>query len=419
MDPLFFQHSLLPCGAELYWQDRPETMYVSLNAIVWAGSLQDPPDKIGLAHLFEHLPFKGTAHFADAKAMALPLEIIGGNNNASTGPAYTVFHVNVPTSHSQFAWQILEDLLFEPQLTAEMLRTEVPAVFSEINDAGPERVRKSYERLQTVLMGEDYGRRANIAGTRKSLRNVTIDDLRSFHEQFYRPANVTFVISGNLSQFAGGVEGYINQRLRRFGEKKGHPRPSYRAQVGSLPQQWTERSRQLTQPIVWLAGPMHDVSLSEKMAIQVIDSILCSRGASSVLFHELRERRGLVYGVTPSFAQFTPTVAYWKYDVRPHSAKEVPTCQELLADILSSPATYSDQQIEWSFQAMLGMIALMSWPPMAACHTAVARLTADGEIPTLDELMHRLKSLTPEEIRIAAAKYFNPERWVSVSLLSR
>lgn len=418
MDPFAFEHALLPCGADVYWQDQPQALYVSLRAIVWVGSFQDPPGKEGLAHLFEHLPFRGTERFPSKQALSLPIETTGGSHNAATHCNLTEFTVDIATQHSLLGWEILEELVFRPRLDSEGLATEVAVVESEIVDFEQHAPREDYRRFQSVLLGEDLGQHAQGLGTSESLQCITMGDFREFHRRYYQPANMTFVVSGNLSGFPGGIPRYIGERLESFGSASRWERRTFAPQVGHLPESWTSRKMPTHSPVLWLAGPMHvDVDDFTRTAEGVIDSILCMRGMSSVLFEELRERRGLVYGIHSTPDRCDINLGWWGYEATLRSKKDVALCQKLIAEILMSPHTFTDQQVEWSRQSMLGTVAMMPITPSGVNNYALKCLDEKGSIPLLSEALGRLKSVTSDQVRGVAAKYYDPSRWVSVTFL--
>ena len=111
-----YQRFVLPNGfTVLYHQDR-NTPLVSVNVLFKAGSKYDPPDKTGLAHLFEHLMFSGTDEVPN---FDIPVQMAGGENNAFTNSDYSNYYCYGPAENLEtFLWleaDRLQNLRLRPQ----------------------------------------------------------------------------------------------------------------------------------------------------------------------------------------------------------------------------------------------------------------------------------------------------------------
>ena len=102
--PLGFHERTLPNGLKIYTSRDTSTSNVTVQVWYRVGSKDDPQDRSGFAHLFEHLMFKATQNFPDETFDRLT-EDVGGNNNAFTSDDVTAYHETVPANH-------LERLLF-------------------------------------------------------------------------------------------------------------------------------------------------------------------------------------------------------------------------------------------------------------------------------------------------------------------
>ena len=195
--PLQFKHATLPNGLEVYSVEDHATPTVAVQVWYHVGSKDDPKDRSGFAHLFEHMMFKGNEHLS-RDAFDKLTENIGGENNAYTADDVTVYHEIVPSNY------------LNPILWAEAERMSSLAV----NDANFNSERKVVEEeFRQRILANPYGefyletekksfavhpyRRPGI-GSIKDLDASKLPEVRAFHSTFYRPDNATLVVVGDF-----------------------------------------------------------------------------------------------------------------------------------------------------------------------------------------------------------------------------
>ena len=195
--PLPFKHTTLPNGLEVYSVEDHATPTVAVQVWYHVGSKDDPKDRSGFAHLFEHMMFKGNEHLT-RDAFDKLTENIGGENNAYTADDVTVYHEIVPSNY------------LNPILWAEAERMSSLAV----NDANFNSERKVVEEeFRQRILANPYGefyletekksfavhpyRRPGI-GSIKDLDASKLPEVRAFHSTFYRPDNATLVVVGDF-----------------------------------------------------------------------------------------------------------------------------------------------------------------------------------------------------------------------------
>jgi zinc protease len=208
--PVEFKHSTLPNGLEVYTVEDHSAPIVAVQVWYHVGSKDDPPNRSGFAHLFEHMMFKGNEHMTPDMFDNLT-ENIGGENNAYTADDVTVYHETVPSNY------------LNPILWAEAERMSALA----LNDANfkSERdvVKEEYrQRIRANPYGEFYldiekksfavhpYKRPGI-GSIEELDASTLPEVKAFHSTFYRPDNATLVVIGDFKpeELDGWVKKYF------------------------------------------------------------------------------------------------------------------------------------------------------------------------------------------------------------------
>ena len=198
VQPLRYRTYTLANGLRVYAMRDTSTPNVAVQLWYDVGSKDDPKDRSGFAHMFEHLMFKATRNLVSEQMDRLT-EDVGGYNNASTNDDYTNYYEVVPANH-------LQRLLFAEADRMASLVVE-PTSFASERDVVKEELRQStlarpYGKLfSTYLSAASYTRHPYARSTIGSIDNLqaaSIDDVRAFHATYYRPDNAILVVSGNF-----------------------------------------------------------------------------------------------------------------------------------------------------------------------------------------------------------------------------
>jgi len=283
--PLGFQERTLPNGLKIYTARDTSTSNVTVQVWYKVGSKDDPQDRSGFAHLFEHLMFKATQNFPDETFDRLT-EDVGGNNNAFTSDDVTAYHETVPANH-------LQRLIFaEADRLGSLVVNE--SVFASERDVVKEEYRQGvlaspYGRLFSLFIPatiyQDHPYRRSTIGSIENLDAATIEDVRRFHATYYRPDNAYLIVAGNFDQ--AQLDGWIDQY---FGPLTNPSRPlpvnNVREPEPTAPRETTFYAPNVPLPAVVLAWPAVRYDDPDRAALTVLDGIL-STGESSRLYQAL------------------------------------------------------------------------------------------------------------------------------------
>lgn len=198
--PIAFQRRTLANGLEVFSSLDRTTPNVTVQVWYGVGSKNDPRGRSGFAHLFEHLMFKATKDLP-AESFDRLTEDVGGFNNASTDDDFTNYYEVIPANH-------LQRLLWaESERMGSLVVDE--ANFKSERDVVKEELRQRvlaqpYGRLFTLDVPEatykvhPYHRPG--IGSITDLDAATLDDVRAFHQEYYRPDNAALIVVGNFDQ---------------------------------------------------------------------------------------------------------------------------------------------------------------------------------------------------------------------------
>lgn len=174
---------------------------VTVNMTVLVGSRHEGYGEAGMAHLLEHMVFKGTPDHPDIPAA---MKLRGAQFNGSTSPDRTNYYETLPASDEnlEFAIRLEADRLVNSHVRDEDLRTEFSVVRNEFERGENSPGRVLGQRMMGVAYEwHNYGK--STIGNRSDIERVPIDNLRDFYRRFYQPDNVVLVVAGKFEEAKG------------------------------------------------------------------------------------------------------------------------------------------------------------------------------------------------------------------------
>jgi len=208
--PIPYKHRVLPNGMEVYSVQDRSTPTVAIHVWYRVGAKSDPEGRSGFAHLFEHIMFKSTKNMP-SEMMDRLTEDVGGFNNAGTSDDFTVYYEVVPSNY-------LETLLWAEAERLGSLTVD-DANFKSERDVVKEEFRAGvlappYGRLFYLLQKHSFVAHPYVRpviGSIEELDAAQIEDVRAFHQTFYRPDNAILIVAGDFEQQQ--LDGWVDKYL--------------------------------------------------------------------------------------------------------------------------------------------------------------------------------------------------------------
>jgi len=191
-------------------EDRRAPVMVSQ---VWyrAGSVDEVNGTTGVAHVLEHMMFKGTKSVPPGE-FSKRIAAAGGKENAFTSRDYTAYFQQMQKDRLELSMRLEADRMANLQISDELFSKEIQVVMEERRmrtDDKPQSV--LYERLMAAaFQSHPYGR--PIIGWMNDLENMTAEDARDWYERWYAPNNATLVVAGDVD-----ADAVIALAKRHFG----------------------------------------------------------------------------------------------------------------------------------------------------------------------------------------------------------
>jgi predicted Zn-dependent peptidase len=367
-----------------------ETAAVALSADV--GARHEGTEEHGLAHLFEHMVFKGTER-RSARAIAEEIEDVGGALNAWTSRDHTCFHARVLADDLPLGLDLIADLLLGARFDAEDLAKEREVVLSEIGEALDTPDDLVFDHVQAAAYPDQpLGR--PILGTPESLAALDIAALRRWRDRHYRGPGLVLTAAGKVDH-----EALVAQAQALLGSLPGNRGSAHtpaRWQGGRLAD--GRRSEQ-THVVLGFEGP-HPLD----PAYHAAQLFACALGGgmSSRLFQELREERGLAYSVSAGHSPHADTGLFSLYcAARPRDAAAALDLARTVAT--QTAATLSPAELARA-RAQLKAGLLMGLEGCAGQADWLGRcLLVHGRLVPPAEAIAALEAVTVEQARAAGA----------------
>src|ERR687885_254776 len=291
--------SELDSGERVISERVPGVRSVALGFWIGAGSRDETDAKAGVSHFLEHLLFKGSRAYS-AQQIAEIFDTLGGELNAATAREHTMVYARVPDAHVQTALDLMADMVFAPAFSD--LDSEREVVLEEIamyEDTPQELV---YDLFSEAVFGRHALGRL-VIGTADVISSVTRRVLSAYLRQMYAGGNVFIAGAGNIEH------NRLVRMLQRAQSQQRPPAggPRVPRPPGKAPPAGFRFVRKDTEQYhVCVGAPGISRSDRRRFAASLLDSIL-GGSASSRLFQEIREKRGMAYAVYSFASQYTDT----------------------------------------------------------------------------------------------------------------
>src|SRR5436190_15455485 len=191
-----FHRAELADGLVALTEEMPGVRSAAVGVWVRFGSVHERAEQMGVAHMLEHMVFKGTQK-RSAREIALVLERLGGSLDAYTTREHTSFQARVLDENIDVAVDVLADMVLDPVLRAPDLELEREVILEEISTVEDTPDDLVFDLHAEALWGEHpYG--YSILGTRETVARLDTGDLRDVHERAYRRPNLIIAAAGSI-----------------------------------------------------------------------------------------------------------------------------------------------------------------------------------------------------------------------------
>ncbi len=260
------------------------TPTVAIQVWYHVGSKDDPPARSGFAHLFEHIMFKSTKNMK-SEMMDRLTEDVGGFNNASTNDDVTNYYEVVPSNYLETLLWAEADRMSSLNVDDKNFISERDVVKEEFNTSvlAPPYGRLFYAVDKDSFTVHPYHRPT--IGSKEDLDASTLENVRAFHETFYRPDNAVLIVVGDFEEKQ--LDSWVDKYFGKIAKPAGAiPRVTVKEPERTAEKRFNETGPNVPLPAVAITYPAPPISSPDADVLRIAEAVLGS-GESSRLYQSL------------------------------------------------------------------------------------------------------------------------------------
>jgi predicted Zn-dependent peptidase len=370
---------------------------------IGAGSRDEEAGEAGVTHFIEHLLFKGTSTYS-AIEIAEIFDGLGGELNAATSREHTLVYARVPDHHLETAMDVMGDMVFAPAFAD--LDSEREVVLEEIamyEDAPQDLV---HDLIAEAVFG-DHPLGRPVIGTAEVISSIPRDAIAGYHDSMYVPANIVVAAAGTIEHER--IVELVERALARRKEGAASRLNARPPLVQEPPPRLRFQRKDTEQYHVCLGAPGISRSDRRRFAASLLDAIL-GGSASSRLFQEIREKRGMAYSVYSFMSQYTDTgqIGVYLGTREDNLADALAITAEQIADIAGG--NLPERELERAKENLKGRILLSMESTSTRMNRLGKALITDSELLSLDRIVAEIDAVEAESVSGLAGALLSSER---------
>jgi predicted Zn-dependent peptidase len=392
--------STLASGERVISERVPGVRSVALGFWVGTGSRDETDSRAGVSHFIEHLLFKGSSRYS-AQDIAELFDELGGELNAATSRETTVVYARVPDDKLEAALDVIADMLYRPSFAD--LDSEREVVLEEIAMVEDTPHDLVHDIASEAVFGtHPLGR--PVIGRAEVISSVSRRALASYHRRAYAPGRLVLAAAGNvrheqLVELLAARNGtVVDGALPPRRPVRRHPGPGLRFQ-----------RKDTEQYHVCLSAPGISRTDERRFAASILDAIV-GGSASSRLFQEIREKRGMAYSVYSYGSQYSDTGQIGLYVGT--REENLASCLEIavaeLADIAAG--NVRTDELSRAKENLKGRL-LLSLESTANRMTRLGKAIVTGTpLLTIEEIVDELEAVEADDVASLAGDLLGVEK---------
>lgn len=395
-----FKLDTLDNGIRVVTEEVDFVKSVAVGIWIRAGSIDESKDINGVAHLIEHLLFKGTRKRSSFQ-IAYDIESVGGGINAFTSKDNTCYYVRITSDHIERAFEVLSDLICNYDIDSRKLKSEKNVIYEEIKESEDDPFELVNDLFQSCLFPEHpYG--MPVQGTLESVRNIKLKDVFGFLEKNYSSDRVIISVAGNLDH---GKVVDISQRY--FGEMGKSDCKRWIEPVTSSEKKRFVFKKDIAQTHVIIGRRTFPINDGRRYALNLLNVIL-SGGMSSRLFQNIREKFGYVYSIN-SFVDFFDTQGVFGFYAGVNSSKIEKVIELIYSELKKiAEGEIKEDEIAKAKEQLKGSVVISMESMSARMNRLAKMLIYEGKLYSIDEILSRVNGVTRDSV-IDLAKFLYDE----------
>lgn len=392
---------VLKNGINVVFEHKKSFNSSAIGVWVGVGSRDEDKTNNGIAHMIEHMLFKGTTT-RTARDIAISTAVLGGNLNAYTSKECTSYYCKTLKNCLADAIDLIGDMICNPLLSEEDLEKEKSVVCEEIdmyNDSPEDYV---HEYLQKKVW-KDMPLGYLISGKKKNVKKFTRQDIIDFMDEYYVGSNMVISVAGDFDE-----EECLKNIEAAFGKIKKNPKSSKKNEriVPKYNKVSISKKKDIEQIHLNIAFEMPSFIDNRRYEFTVINAIL-GGDVNSRLFQEIREERGLTYNICSYGSSFSDTGLFHIYGALNPSQKDLVI--ELITGIINDLRTngITNEELENAKKQVIVELTLAQDNTVSLMNSNAKALMFYGRTFTFKESIKAIENVTVDSVNACIREYLD------------
>lgn len=380
---------------------------VAFGVWVKVGSRNETKENNGIAHVIEHMLFKGTKN-RTSRQIADDMAKIGGNVNAYTTKECTSYYTTTLAEHLPAAIEIISDMINNSTFEEEALEKEKGVIIEEIDmyDDSPEDL--VHEMLQQVIW-KDHPLGYIISGTKENVLGMTREQIQKFMAEHYVAENMIISVAGKFD----------STDVMELLEKAFACIPHECKKTQLVPPVFHHciysKEKDVEQVHLNIAFDSIEYDNEDKYVLSILNSIL-GGGINSRLFMEIREEMGLTYSIYSYGSSHYQAGLFHIYAAMNPSQTE--TVFDAIFHVIDELVEHGvdDDEMTMTVEQIKTDLVMASESAKSRMSGNAKAVMSRGYIIPMEETLEKLNSVTSDDVVRFVKKYFVKEQ-ASISLV--
>ncbi len=390
-----YRLSTLGNGVRVATRQMLHTKAVSIVFLVGAGSRYETDEEAGVSHLFEHMLFKGTPSRPRPRDISGVVESVGGMINAFTDRECTGYWCRMASPHYRRGIEVMADIIKSPLFRDADIAQEKQVVLEEIR-ATVDNPGSLTGLLLDNALWPDQALGRDIAGSIETVTAIPRTAMIEYHQQQYVGSNIVVAVAGNIQH--DDVVEQLDALLSDLPD--GRPRGMFAFEDNLCGPSLAVGQRDLEQMHMAMAFQGVGMSDPRRAALRIMTVVL-GGSMSSRLFEEVREKRGLAYGIGSSVHTLTDCGTV---DVQTsvETSRAAEALQVIVDELVKMRYGITDEELHDARELAKGRMILGMEESRAVVNDLAVQLLLRGQFDTLESRIQQLDAVTLDDVRAVA-----------------
>jgi predicted Zn-dependent peptidase len=370
--------------------------------VINTGSRDEQEGEQGIAHLIEHVIFKGTQK-RKAYHVISRLEDVGGELDAYTTKEETCIYAAFLKEYYPRTLELFADIMFHSTFPEKEVEKEKEVIIDEINsykDSPGDLIFDDFEDL--IFMGHPIGR--NILGTPESLANFNKNDIQRFMARTYATDQMVICSVGNVP-----FKAIMHWVEKFFGSVPENRRTEQRTPVNGYTSQVQQIKMETHQAHCIIGCRAYAIDHPRRLSLELLNNILGGPGMNSRLNLALRERHGYTYNIESFYNPYTDTGTFGIYFGTDEGKieKSLKIIRSELKKLQQTPLGIL--QLDRAKKQIMGQMAIGAENYSSLMLNLGRSYLLFDKVDSLETIYEKVNKLTANELQETAIEMFNPE----------